>query len=121
MDSANFHNVYHHLHERYTFHILYIGNNHLSFHICHLRDPVLCPLVDTVALADPKFAFGFDLSIVSMGLRLGIVASECLLFLGVCGLCRCVAGAGFGCRVRRNVGIFRLSKCPCICGTFSLA
>ena len=82
MDSSDFHNVYHHLHERYTLHILYIGNSHLFFHICHLQVLVLwvAVLADNVARLDFVFVFGFGLSIVligGFGQRLGIVAFEC--------------------------------------------
>ena len=82
MDSLHFHNVYHHLYERYTLHTLYIGNSHLFFHICHLLLVLwVAVLVDIVARLDFVFAFGFGLLIVSIGCfdqRLGIVAFECL-------------------------------------------
>lgn len=82
MDIFYFHNVYHRLHERYTLHILYIGNSHLFFHICHLQGQVLwlAVLVDAVGLVDFVFAFGFGWSIVWIGgfdQRLSIVAFEC--------------------------------------------
>lgn len=69
MDSVHSHNVYHHLHERYTLHILYIGNSHLFFRICHLQGQVLwlAVLVDDVGLGDFVFVFGFGWWVVLMG------------------------------------------------------
>jgi len=83
MDNFNFHNVYHHLHERYILHILCIGNSHPVFHICRPQPLTLwvAVLVGTVALVDLVFAFGLCLSLVSLGaFELGLagtVAFEC--------------------------------------------